>query len=137
MPNRIEREIEEILTRLDEFVPDERRMARVRRRVGAVLAALGAWTGGLTRRISGGYVVLAACVVLVLAFFLHSSFPTFAKWATYAGLAVVFTALVLSIRPPRRRSSARYWRGQPVELTRPSPLMRLRMWWRRRNRRGR
>lgn len=136
MPNRIEREIEEILTRLDEFVPEESRARRVRRRFGATVSDGWYWLRSRTRGISGGHIVLGAAVLLVLAMFLRGSFPTFARWATYLGLIVIFGAIFLSIRPVHRRQPQRYWRGQPVELRkRVGPFMRLRMWWRRRNQR--
>ena len=140
MPNRIEREIEEILTRLDEFVPEEGRVRKMRRRAGlrfgSVFGSAGDWLRARTRGMNGGHVVLGAVGLLLLALILRGTFPTFARWATYAGLGVIFAAIFLSIRPIHRRRSRTYWRGQPVDLrSGPSPMMRLRMWWRRRNRR--
>jgi hypothetical protein len=134
MPSRIEREIEEILTRLDEFVPNESRARRLRRRIGARWAALWGRVRSATRGISGGHIVLGAAVLLVLAMFLRGAAPTFARWATYVGLGIVFGAIILSIWPRRATRAQGYWRGQPVDLRRPGPLTRLRMWWRRRNR---
>jgi hypothetical protein len=135
MPNRIEREIEEILTRLDEFVPNERRSRRVGRRAGAVLSGLQDRFMSWTRGVTGGHVVLAAAIVLIVALFLSGPFPTLSRLAVYAALTVFFAAIVFSIRPLRRRQATRFWRGQPVELRRPGPLTQLRMFWRRRNRR--
>ena len=134
MPNRIEREIEEILTRLDEFVPEESRSRRARRRFGSVFVDAGAWVQRRLSGISGGHVVLAAAFLLLLAMFLGGTFPTLTRWMTIFSLLVIFSAIVLSIRPIRRgRSKQPYWRGQPVDLRAPGPFMRLRMWWRRRN----
>ena len=135
MPNRIEREIEEILSRLDEFVPEESRSRRLRRRTGTVLSSVGDRLRAATRGISGGHVVLGAAVLLLLAMFLRSSFPLVARWATYVGLAVIFVAIFLAIKPVHRRQPSRYWRGQPIDIRRPGLLNRLRVWWRRRNRR--
>ena len=135
MPNRIEREIEEILSRLDEFVPEESRSRRLRRRLGAILAGVGDRLTAATRGISGGHVVLGAAVLLLAAMLLRSSHPFVAKWATYVGVAVIFAAIFLSIKPIHRRQPSRYWRGQPIDIRRPSLLNRLRVWWRRRNRR--
>ena len=136
MPNRIEREIEEILTRLDEFVPEEKRTRRWRRRFGAIAENVWSTVRGWTRGITGGHVVLGAAVLILLALLIRGSSPELARWMTYVGLAIIFGAIVLSIRPIRRGSaSSRYWRGQPIELRRrTNPLTRLRMWWRRRNR---
>jgi hypothetical protein len=135
MPNRIEREIEEILTKLDEFVPEESRARRARRRTGSALSGLWARFRAATSGISGGHIVLGAAVLLLLAILLRGPFPEFARWATYIGLAVFFGAIFLSIRGRRRSPAGRYWRGQPIDLKHPGPLTRLRMWWRRRNRR--
>ena len=134
MPNRIEREIEEILSRLDEFVPEESRSRRLRRRTGAVLAGLSDRLRAATRRISGGHVVLGAAVLLLLAMLLRPSFPLVARWATYAGLAVIFVAIFLAIKPVHRRQPSRYWRGPPIDIRLHSLLHRPRVLWRRRNR---
>lgn len=134
MPNRIEREIEEILTRLDEFVPNERRSRRMRRRIRAHLAGFRERFRVMTRGLTGGHIVLIAGILLVVSIFLHGAFPTLALWITYLCLAVIFGAIFLSIRPFRRRQQ-QYWRGQPVNLRGPGPIQRLQAWWRRRNRR--
>jgi hypothetical protein len=135
MPNRIEREIEEILTRLDEFVPDESRMRRLRRRARAALQAVWDEVRHRTRGITAGHVVLASVVVLLVAFFLRGSFPTFFRIATWVAVGALFAAIFFSIRPVRRQST-RYWRGQPVDVRRPGLLTRLR-WWLRRHGPGR
>ncbi len=135
MPNRIEREIEEILTKLDEFVPDEPRSQRLRRRAGSAAGGMRGRFRGLTRGISGGHVVLGAAILLVVAMVLRGSYPEIARWLTYGGLAVIFVAIFLSIRPVRRKRQ-QYWRGEPIEFTRRhSPLTRARIWWRRNRKR--
>lgn len=137
MPNRIEREIEEILTRLDEFVPEERRSRRIRRNAGSKLSRAWARVRSATAGITGGHIVLGAAMLLVVSMFLRGPFPTFAQWSMIIGLVIIFGAIILSIRGNRgtRTVGGSYWRGQPLELRRPGPLMRLRMWWRRRNNR--
>lgn len=131
MPNRIEREIEEILTRLDEFVPNESRTRRVRRRGRALYGSAWDRIRAATSGITSGHVLLAAVLVLVASFFLKGLFPTFFRFATYAAVAVLFGAIILSIRPVRRRRET-YWRGQPVDIRRPNVINRIRWWWRRR-----
>lgn len=134
MPNRIEREIEEILTRLDEFVPNEPRAHRARRRIDRWWSGLRGWFGSRGGGFTGGHAVLVAALVLVAAFFLQTVAPALARYATWAALTVIFLAIFFSIRPRRGRSRQRYWRGQPIDLRRPGPMTQLRMWWRRRNR---
>jgi hypothetical protein len=134
MPNRIEREIEEILTRLDEFVPEEKRSRRLKRSAGSAWRNVGDRVRGALRGISGGHVLLGAAALLLLGLFLQGPFPTLSRWAMVVALVIFFGAIFLSIRGPRRQRTVRYWRDQPIELRRPNPFMRLRMWWRRRNR---
>jgi hypothetical protein len=137
MPSRIEREIEEILTRMDGFVPREPRRRRWSRRLTALARRIRGRLRAATAGLTGGHAVLAAALVLVLATFVIRPFaPLLARWLTYGSLLVIFGAIFFSIRPMRRGyPSTRYWRGQPVDLRGPGPLLRLRMWWRRRNRR--
>ncbi len=135
MPNRIEREIEEILTKLDEFVPDEPRTRRLRRRAGTAAGGFCGRLRALTAGISGGHIVLGAAILLVVAMIMRGSYPDIARWLTYACLAVIFVAIFLSIRPVHRRRT-RYWRGEPIEFSRrQGPLTRARSWWRRNRRR--
>lgn len=152
MPNRIEREIEEILTRLDEFVPNESRGRRVRRRMGQGVRGLRRLRLRLPLphlRVSGGHLVLGAALMLLVAQFLPGSLHSVSRIMIWAGVAIIFGAIFVSIRPVRRGARNRYWRGQPVDVQRrqspsiigrgpstigPGPFMRLRMWWRRHNR---
>lgn len=136
MPNRIEREIEEILTRLDEFVPDEPRTSRAKRRANSALAETTTRVRGRFSRVTGGHIVLAAALMLVATMLIPLP-PTLERWLVIGSVAVLFGSIILSIKPLRRRTPAnRYWRGQVLEMRRLGPLTRLRMWWRRqRNRR--
>jgi VIT1/CCC1 family predicted Fe2+/Mn2+ transporter len=131
----IENEIEEILTRLDKFVPEERRLTRVRRRLAK---AIGRQTAGLSRLTSGfsvGHMMIAAFLLIVLSLILNAYDLGIARFAIIAGLVLFGVAFVLSIRGtgrPRPRYEKR-WRGQIVDYDMPGPSLgsRIRGWFRR------
>jgi VIT1/CCC1 family predicted Fe2+/Mn2+ transporter len=131
--DKIEREVEEILRKLDKFVPEESRLARARRRLGqAASDSLHALLVRLSR-ISLGQVMLASLLLVVVAFFFRSASPTLARWAIIGGLILFFTAFVLSLLGGRSRYERR-WRGQVIDLSEPSLGNRLRNWLQRRSR---
>lgn len=141
MPNRVEREIEEILTKLDEFVPDEPARTKVKTRPSPRRAVLPTRRPSpvqrfrqMSGRLTGGHIVLGAAVGLIVAMFLRAVLPGVATGITIICLVIIGGAIVLSIRGNRRERTT-YWRGQPVTLHRHGPFTRLRMWWRRRNQR--
>ena len=133
MPDNLEREVEEILRKLDKFVPEEGPLTRTRRRMGqaasdflnAVLARLS--------RISLGQVMLVAVMLIVAAFLFGRGNPLLARWVIIGGFILFFTAFVLSLRGGLSRDERR-WRGRVIDLSQPSLANRLRDWLQRRNR---
>src|SRR3989337_897174 len=127
----MEREVEEILRKLDKFVPEESPVIRTRRKVGhAASDSLHAVAARLSR-ISLGQVMLASLVLVVLAYFFRYANPALARWAIIAGLILFFTAFVLSLMGGRSRYEKR-WRGEVMDLSEPSLSTRLRNWFQRR-----
>jgi VIT1/CCC1 family predicted Fe2+/Mn2+ transporter len=131
--DKIEREVEEILRKLDRFVPEESRLARVRRRLGQAASDLLHTLLARLSRISLGQVMLASLILVVVAFFFRSASPVLARWAIIGGLILFFTAFVLSLIGGRSRYERR-WRGQVIDLSEPSLGSRLRNWLQRRSR---
>lgn len=140
-PDRIDREIEEILSRMDEDEPisleARRRRSRPRRRLGAragaalALPSVAVTPTGLL--FTGAGVMLAG---IVLARFWDPLI-----WAAFAGVALFLAAFVWALARPRRTRrtgapSARggYWRGRYVEYepTGAGVLRRIRRAFRRR-----
>ena len=139
MPDdNIQREIEEILNRLDEFVPEERVPSRLRRRTSAAAAAIGRAVLGPLARISLRQVMLTSLALIVLAFFAMRIHPLFARWVIIAGLILFLTSFALSFvsrgSPP---TVEKHWRGRPIELNEPSLADRLRAWLQARRRQRR
>jgi VIT1/CCC1 family predicted Fe2+/Mn2+ transporter len=133
MPDNLEREVEEILRKLDEFVPEEGRLTRARRRV---TTAFSDTLRGLLRslsRISSGQVMLGSLILVVVSFFFRSASPGLARWLIIAGLILFCTAFVLSLLSRRPRYEKR-WRGEVIDLSEPGLGSRLRNWLQRRGR---
>ena len=152
MPDKVQREIEELLDKLDTFVPEERFASKIRdRRKREKAAARTGPTLGerVGRRFSGitlGHIMLAGLACFVIAFFARDALGDAGRWLSIAGLLLTLTAFVLSIRskssgsrtPLFRAGSGRVqkrWRGQVIEYGEPSTVDRVRGWFRRRDRR--
>ena len=133
MPDNIEREVEEILRKLDRFVPEEGRLARARRRAWQATSDLLHTLRVRLSRISPGQVMLASLILVVVAFFFRSASPVLARWVIIGGLILFFTAFVLPLLGGRSRNERR-WRGQVIDLSEPSLGSRLRHWLQRRSR---
>ena len=133
MPDNLEREVEEILRKLDKFVPEEGPLTRSRRRFGqAVSDSIHAMAVRLSR-IALGQLMLAALALVLVAFFFRGASPALARWLIIGGLVLFLTAFVLSLLGGRSRYERR-WRGQLIDLSEPSLGKRLRNWLQRRGR---
>ncbi len=133
MPDdRVQREIEDILNRLDDFVPEETVASRMRRRSSGAAAGFGRAIIAPLARISLRHVMLTALALVVVAFFAMRVHPLVARWALIGGLILFFSSFALTffilVAPP---PTEKRWRGQPLALGQPSFGDRLRAWWER------
>ena len=127
--DKIKREIEEILNRLDEFVPDERAPGRMRQRASGGKASLGRALLGPLATISLRQVMLTSLAVIIVAFFAMRINPLFSTWAMVAGGIVFLTTFALSFFTSSSQPTVeKHWRGRPIEFTEPSLSDRLRAW---------
>ena len=144
-PERLQREIEELLDQLDNFVPEERLAAKIRsrRKRQAVEERGPSLWSRFTSRLSAitlGQVMLAGLACLVISFFFRGPLGSFAMWLTIAGLAMTIGAFALSMIRGGGSSTTvtgtvqRRWRGQVIEYGEPSTMERFRAWLRRRGR---
>jgi hypothetical protein len=115
MADRIEREIEEILKKIEKF-PDNPNAARQPRRVQpAGGGAVQRWLASLSLR----KIMMWALFVVLVAFFARS-IPG-AYWVLIGALVVFATAFILSMRGgPTASAPQKRWRGQPIDLSGPS-----------------
>jgi hypothetical protein len=115
MADRIEREIEEILKKIENF-PERGKGARPPRRPAS--------TGGSTAqrwlaRVSLRKVMMWALFAVIVAFLLRG-IPG-AYWLLIGALVVFVTAFFLSTRGgPNLQAPEKRWRGQTLDLTGPS-----------------
>lgn len=144
--DRVQREIEELLDRLDNFVPEERFATKIkdRRKEQAGPNALErAWGAVRARfsRLSAGHVMLAGFALLLLASFAPGLFGGYARYVLWTGLILSAGAFVVAVvnRDARRTiAGGRYekrWRGQVIDYAEPSAASRFRDWLRARRRR--
>jgi hypothetical protein len=151
MPDKVQREIEELLDKLDTFVPEERFASKMRDRKRQERAQRNGppLTERLSRRLSGvtvGHIMLAGIALFLIGAFADGPLGPAAFWVTIAGLALAGGAFVLSIvnrgsgsRTPIMKSrpgrTQKMWRGQVIEYGEPTTFDRLRGMFRRRGRR--
>lgn len=142
MSDRLEREIEEILDKIEQFPSPESRRARARRqffrRIGSSIAERQRAFASQLGRISMSQVMLASFLLILGALFFRR-FGIVSEWLLWGGVilfVVSFAILVFSRRTPSAATEER-WRGRPIQHTQRYPTLaeRIRMWWRRRARR--
>lgn len=162
--DRLEREIEEILGKIENFPGPEARRARkpLRRPILDAVAGRQRAVARELSRISVSQVMLFA-FLLILGSFFFREFGVIAVWALYAGVVLFVVAFAIMMFGNRGRTGARQqtvWRGRDVAYgpyarparsatrstsrgvpARPSTpatlLVRLRQWWEQRGRRPR
>lgn len=123
MPDRIEREIEDILNKLDDFVPDKGQKPipfKPRPKTSASSKAQG-WFSKRLANVSLNQIMLYSLLVVLAAFFLRSI--PFASWVMIGALAVLAVSFVMSMRsggrstPSGGQAYQKRWRGEPIDLT--------------------
>jgi hypothetical protein len=135
--DRLDREINEILRRLDRDPVRRRRRLYWRRQLAARLSQ--GLDGLLVRlsRVSLGQLMISSFLIICMAYFFRWVNPALMRWVIVGGLILFLTAFVFSLR--RGNAPAHYdrrWRGQPIDYGSPSFTERMRAWFNR-NRRGR
>ena len=133
MADRIEREIEEILKKIDKL-PEGSRQPKARRPSG----------NGPAKRSGGGSkwlslvtmrkVMMWALVAVIVAFFMRGIPGGY--WLLIGAIIVFVTAFFLSTRGgPVVSAPEKRWRGQPLDLSEPGWPDRLKAWLKGRKRR--
>lgn len=134
MADRIEREIEEILRKIDDFVPDSPRAKRPQRRPNRPLNSAQNWVSRRLAAVSLSQVMMWSLLLVLVSFFLRGS-PV-GMWMMIAALIVFATAFFLSIASgTSRKAPEKRWRGEPLDLSGPGWPDRLKAWLKGRKRR--
>jgi len=129
LADRIEREIEEILRKIDEFVPEKPRRTP-RKRAAPPVAGAQSWVGARVSRISLNQVMGYSLLLIVLAF-VFGAIPG-SGWLMIGGLIVFVTAFLLSRLSGgggnAKAQAPKRWRGETLDLSEPGWPDRLKAW---------
>lgn len=131
MSEKFEREIEELLSRLGEWVPRDtpsQRFQRILRRQlfhwqdgwQRALTNLRSWRAPLDQLMLGGL------VLVVLSYLLRFVIPMAARYIGVLGVILFFTAFALSFSLGRQHRREFRWRGRVIQ-----PPAGSRTWWER------
>jgi hypothetical protein len=118
MSSKLDRDIEEVLAKIDRFPPKRPLRSRVRRRVAAAFDSVGRAVAGIPRpRVSVGQVLLLG-IALIVIWWVFGEFLGSVVHVFIIGAIVLFIgAFVFSLR---RQSASRLpekrWRGQRMDL---------------------
>jgi hypothetical protein len=125
MPDKIQREVEDLLAKLDTFPPPKPWYVRLRESIAdAIYGVIDAISSIPFPRLSAGHVLLISILVIVFGFFLFGSDGPF-RWIIIGAIVVFIAAFAISLS---RRSSGptqqKYWRDQPIDLDKRSDRSR-------------
>ena len=119
MPNRsdrIQKEVDELLAKIEKFPPPRPLRRRISDTASAPFRALSRGLSGLSLpRISAGHVLLAAIVIIVIAWRAGDASDVWG-WVIIAGVALFIAAFVMSLRRHSKPPAERYWRDRPLDL---------------------
>ncbi len=144
--DRLEREIEEILGKIEQFPNQETRARRARRRnVNRVTSTVAGWQQGVARqlgRVSVSQIMLMSFLLILFAFFFRGrGIPAFlSSWILVAGVILFVSAFAVLLLGRGRGggggSVEQRWRGRTIQYrTGPTLGDRVRRWWTSRSRR--
>lgn len=127
---RWQKEIEEILNRLDAKPPSKSSIRRRPPRPGA-RDRVKQFMGNVAHRLSSisvSHLLLTAIVMILVAYLLRFTSPIVFRYVIIAGVILLITSFAISFWQPRASAQKR-WRGRVIELSEPSLLERIRLWW--------
>lgn len=135
MPDRIEREIDEILKNIDDFPTRRQTPRRIPGRFSRRVSALQRGIATRLVQISVGQLLVISLGVMLFSWLFKAALGKHWIYALAFGLILFFTTFVLSFR--NGAANQTYYRGQPSSYYRAEqPLTaRLRSWWNQKRRR--
>ncbi|MEX2247003.1 MAG: hypothetical protein WEC75_09975 [Dehalococcoidia bacterium] len=143
--DKVQREIEELLDKLDNFVPEERFTEKIRARKQQRAQPSGPrpWDRVRKRlsRVTLGQAMLVGLALLFFAFLFDGPLGAAANYLIITGLVLAGGAFVMSVvtgggtRRTVTGSVEKRWRGQVIEYQQPASSNRLLDWLRGRRRR--
>lgn len=131
MSSKLERDIEEVLAKIERFPPKRSLWSRIRRRLADAFGSVGRSVSALPRpRVSVGQILLLGIALIVIAYVFGDSIGgSLVRLVVVAAILLFIGAFVFSLR---RQSTSRWpekrWRGEPMDLGQPRGP---RSWWNR------
>jgi len=122
MSDRIQREVEELLAKLDTFPPKRSPWVRLRDSFSRGAQRLGDIR---VPRLTAGHVLLIAIAIIVGAYVILGASDA-GSWIIAGGIIAFIAAFIFSLRR-QARPPEKYWRDRPLDLRRSGP--RSRSWW--------
>jgi hypothetical protein len=114
--DRIQQEVDELLANIEKFPPPRPLRRRISDIISAPFRAVSRRLSGFSRpNISAGHVLLAAIVIIVVAW-LSGFSSNFWMGVGLAGVGLFIAAFVMSLRRQSKPPAKRYWRDQPLDL---------------------
>ena len=133
--DRLEREINEILNKIEQFpTPEKRRNRALRRqlrRVGDAVAIRQRAVARELSRISLSQLILVSFLLILGSFFLSRLGGPIGQWLLIAGVVLLVASFGLMLFGGGRRGGAttRQWRGRTIAYDSDGLARRLRRWF--------
>jgi hypothetical protein len=115
MSNRIQREVEELLDKLEKFPPKRPLSARIGGALTAPFRAVLDFVSGITPRVTAGHVLLAGLAIIVIAYVLGGTQDIW-RWVIVLGFVIFIGAFLSSLRRQSSGPKEKYWRDKPLDL---------------------
>lgn len=139
-PDRLEREIQEILDKIEQLpAPKRRRASGLQRSLRRIGDGVSAWQRTVVQelsRISLSQLVLLSFLLILGAFLIRGLGPL-GSWLMIAGIVLLVASLALMIfgSGGGGRSRTQQWRGRTISYNRDGLAQRIRRWFSNRSRR--
>jgi hypothetical protein len=136
-PDRLEREIEEILDKIEDFPTASERRARARKkatgRLGGAIAGQQRALLARLSRIDMSQLMLLSFMLILGSLFLRRFSPLLTQWVLYGGVALFLAAFAMLVFGRKSgggpTGSGAYWRGRQIEYRQPSMAAHVRRWF--------
>ena len=117
MPDKIQREVEDLLAKLDRFPPPKPWYVRFRESIADMFYGIYDAIASIPfPRLSAGHILLTSILVIVFGFFLFGS-GGFFRWIIIGSILVFIAAFAVSLsRKTSGPSQQKYWRNKPIDL---------------------
>ncbi|MFA7296342.1 MAG: hypothetical protein WC211_04030 [Dehalococcoidia bacterium] len=135
--DRLQREIDEILSNIEQFPDAAQRKRRTQRRAfddafTRASARQREWVRSLGR-VSLSQLMLLSFLMILGSFFFRGLVPIAWPWMMYAGVILFIVSFGLMTlgggRNPMAGAPRQYWRGREVEYRSLTLSQRVRRWW--------